>query len=195
MIFQILKWTPVRNSVRKCIIRSLGIHTVECNFLLIQEDQSIPVNHQIKASCCELCFWLALTHNPACGGAHSRSCRWTQTPCALPLKLACVISTRSNRRYLWKPSDPFSCKAVPVHAGSLVSLSSLPSKMFVFFLYVVFSWSRSGGLLPLVQKIFPAVSFPLSIKIQPGNNSATTLNNYRTKQFGCLINHLFVSLF
>lgn len=46
----------------------------------------------------------------------SGSWKWTQTPCSLPLKLACVISPRS------KSSDLSSCKAAPAFFLSLCLL-------------------------------------------------------------------------
>lgn len=41
----------LRSGVGGLIIRSLEMRAVECNFLLMQEDQSVPVNEQMKTLC------------------------------------------------------------------------------------------------------------------------------------------------
>lgn len=79
----------------------------------------------------ELCFWGALTPNPACGAALSRACRWTQTPCALPLKPDCVISPRSTRS-LWIHLSMSTQFHITFHCLDLTSDHDFPECTFIF---------------------------------------------------------------
>ena len=148
------------------------------NLLRMREDQSAPVNQRME--CWELCFEVALTLNAACGGAHSRARRWTQTPRALPLKRACVISTRSNRGYLQKPSDPFSCKAVARLRRREKPVTDKQSR----YSYTLLS-----------QKILPAICFSLSLSHYQDSIPNYSLRCIRKKQnwpprSEHLVNHL-----
>lgn len=182
------------NCIGKCIIKRM--HTVECSLLIIQEDQSVPVNQQIKTLCWELWFWVALTQKPAGGGTHSRACRWTQTPCALPLKHACVISTRSNRGYLWNPLIHSLVRLLPCRCFCIGFQPSPPYPLKCLPLLSLFYVNL------ILRKIIPKIYFSvykdmtLLFKMIPcGSFEEKTASQTRLRSFQHLISHLFVSLF